>query len=766
MTSSIANIRRAFGLLSAMLAFVAVLYGYVAWRDTRAEQEQYLSGFAEIAGRSADAYFRHIEAVLGLLAGQIGGSDALADSVKTQQHLEAFLQATPDLANINLVDIGGQMRVSAKKYAGDRLPLIGNKESFSLAVSHFRSGGQFEVARALIGPVLNTWVIPLRYAIRDRNGELKFVITAALPINRQQAIWQDLKLPANAAIGLLRDDSYLVSRYPVRQNEDYAKVYGEARSGIVIDTLKRLNYPRAAITEGIGGAYLEHNVYALHRLEHYPITLFVGFPVGHFWSKWWERVQFFYVLVLASGLGGYGAYRWGLRNQHAWEVARDDAEERIGKMAFYDVLTGLPNRSLLIERFKYLLAEMHRHGKEMAVLFIDLDRFKIINDTLGHRVGDELLGLFAARLRVCVREVDTVSRLGGDEFVLLLPETDVTGAKKVAEKILESMKTPVPVMTHLLSVTPSIGISLYPHDGKDPDSLLKNADAAMYFAKDAGRNNYRFFTPEMDARVQERAAIETGLRIATQKEDFVIHYQPFFDLRSRAVTGAEALLRWRRSGEELVYPERFIRIAEESGLILPIGELVLNEVCRQIVAWRQAGFTPVPVAINLSAKQFHQPRMVEDFLAALEKNHLEHAAVEIELTESAVMRYTDQVRDAMQRLSRLGVRFALDDFGTGYSSLTYLRQLPVDKIKIDHSFVRDITVDKEAALIVRAIAELGRSLGLRVIAEGIETELQLEFLVNCGCHTGQGFYFSKALPAQEFEKYLTAGVQGGEQTTR
>ncbi|HET7776486.1 MAG TPA: EAL domain-containing protein, partial [Azospira sp.] len=425
-------------------------------------------------------------------------------------------------------------------------------------------------------------------------------------------------------------------------------------------------------------------------------------------------------------------------------------EERIRFLAEHDFLTGLPNRSLLHDRLEQAVVHGQRSGESLALLFLDLDRFKNINDSLGHHTGDALLQEVGRRIQTCVRGADTVSRPGGDEFVILLSSiTSPQDAARVAEKLLSTLTRPYQLAGHELVITASIGIAVYPEDGEDFQTLLKNADAAMYYSKEAGRNSFHFFTQDMNARVFERLSLENSLRRALERQEFLLHYQPQVDLASGRVIGFEALIRWQHPELGLVPPLRFIPIAEDSGLIVPIGEWVLQEACRQNRAWQEQGMPAVPVAVNISVLQFRQPQFETTVAEALESSGLPPAFLELELTESMMLHQGEAAVGLLDRLKARGVQLSIDDFGTGYSSLAYLKRLPLDKLKIDQAFVRDIATDPDDAAITATIIQMAHNLGLAVIAEGVETEAELAFLQRHACGAGQGYHFARPMPAAE-----------------
>lgn len=461
--------------------------------------------------------------------------------------------------------------------------------------------------------------------------------------------------------------------------------------------------------------------------------------------------------VIVTNEGGYA----GIANGHdLLDAITQRKQAELYYLAHYDQLTKLPNRMLFIDRLTQACLETTRKKTCIGLMFIDLDRFKQINDSLGHSVGDALLCAVARRLQGCAREIDTIARLGGDEFAYLMDGLDdANDANIVAQRIVETMQAPFMIMGHELFVTASIGIAICPDDGVEVAHLLARADAAMYDTKKNGRNGYRQYAPGLEMYSSERMVIEMELRNAIDNDELRLFYQPQINLDSGQVIGVEALIRWRHPARGFLSPAQFIEIAEQSGLIIPIGGWVLRAACRQIREWLDAGLPPLRMAINVSALQFHQEDFVSLVKSAIEENQIDPRLIELELTESIVMHNADAVLDTLKKLKDIGVLLVIDDFGTGFSSLSYLRRFPIDQLKIDQSFVRAIEKTPVNESIVRAIIALGQSLSLKIVAEGTETEAELAILKSCQCDEAQGYYFLRPSPADDFVAWLIAHQQ-------
>jgi diguanylate cyclase (GGDEF)-like protein len=467
-------------------------------------------------------------------------------------------------------------------------------------------------------------------------------------------------------------------------------------------------------------------------------------------------------LVIAIVFAILGRMTWQLaRGRERETLATIEHAQRVEYLAFHDGLTGLPNRSLFSKLLVQSIHQSHRYNRQLAVLFLDLDRFKAINDTLGHDAGDELLREVATRLKSCLRESDTVARLGGDEFVVLLSElSEDKYAANVAQKILVATAKPFVLLGNEFTVTASVGIATYPQDGTDEQTLTKNADIAMYHAKEQGKNNYQFFSTSLGTEVFSRMALEGSLRHALARNEFELHYQPKRNFQDGRVSGVEALLRWNHPDLGLVEPLQFISIAEETGLIVPIGRWVLKEACRQSVAWQAQGLPPMPISVNLTPRQFFDTPLLAELKTILESSGMAPQLLELEITEGLLLHDVEKSKRVLVELRRMGVRIAVDDFGVGYSSLATLQRFPIDTVKIDRSFIRDAAEKRGNETLTAAIIAVGRSLSLNIVAQGVETKAQADYLRERACDEMQGFYFDTPAPGNQLVSLLKDQADG------
>jgi diguanylate cyclase (GGDEF)-like protein len=436
-----------------------------------------------------------------------------------------------------------------------------------------------------------------------------------------------------------------------------------------------------------------------------------------------------------------------------------DQQTIITKQARFDPLTGLPNRSLFHERFDHALYLARRHDQKVALMFLDLDHFKMINDSLGHAVGDELLKEVAAALQDLLRKSDTVARLGGDEFVILIPDVeDVNKLAIVANKVVEAMRQPWKIFEHNFTISSSLGVSVYPNDGEDAETLIKHADIAMYQAKEQGRDGYMFFTKAMNEKLHSDMKLAQDMRASIEDQGFKLFYQPKINTMTRKIVGAEALIRWVHPEDGMISPGTFIPVAENTGLIIALGEWILEEACKQQVSWKEKGLLDIQVAVNLSVRQFEHYNLLDMVTQTVERTGINPEKLELEVTESLAVKNMEKNVSTLDDIKKLGIEIAMDDFGTGYSSLSYLKQLPIDTLKIDQAFVRDLPDDNDSAILVNTIIQMGQGFGLNIIAEGVESEEHYQFLLEHNCTQLQGYLFSKPLPAEEFEVLLKKEV--------
>lgn len=549
----------------------------------------------------------------------------------------------------------------------------------------------------------------------------------------------------------------LVRRRPVRLRESKLIIYGVAAFGLVVGALLRTEVLYGLIAAlAFGGAGVAMWRTRSRRPGVGSVVLSVGFvgnalqQIQHVMPS--ESLFSGYANLLIQSVIGLGMIACLLEDEReAAELAAGEIEH----LAYHDALTGLPNRPLFMDRLIVALAQANRANQKLAVFFLDLDRFKDINDSLGHSVGDALLKSVAERVRRCVREGDTVARFGGDEFTLLIPRIDhIEDAAKIAQKIIETLKIPFSVYDRELFVTTSIGVSIFPSDGLDPETLVRNADTAMYRAKEQGRDNYQLYAPAMNARAAERLALENMLRKALSQNELVLHYQPLVSATTHEVVGLEALIRWQHPEQGLLSPFHFISVAEVSGLIVPIGEWVLRTACKQARIWQKKFDRDIIIAVNLSARQFQQPNLIEQIRSAVEDSGIAPECLEVEITESNAMQNAENTIYTLRELKALGVRIAMDDFGTGYSSLNYLKKFPIDTLKLDQTFIRDVANDPTDAAIVSSVIAMAHSLNLKVVGEGVEKQEQLDFLTRQKCDVVQGYYFSKPLAPEFLEAFM------------
>jgi len=618
-----------------------------------------------------------------------------------------------------------------------------DRPSVVRALDRLAEGGAYDVHYRIRRPDgSERWINDRGYAVRDEQGRIHLTTGLASDVTEDREAEEKLELAATVfehsreGIMICAPDGRLMS-----VNRAFTTITGHPEEEV-------LGRTPGVLRSGIHEPDFYRAMWdALREHGHWQGEIWNRRKSGELYPEWLAITE-------VRNKAGELTHRVGIFSDIA---ERKASEEQIRHLAQHDLLTRLPNRLLLTDRVEMALARSERNGAHVALLFIDLDRFKLVNDSLGHETGDQVLQIVAERLSGALRLSDTVSRQGGDEFIVLLTEVEeVEDVGRVAAKLLAEIARPCRIGGHELVLSASIGIVTAPENGRDMTTLLRNADAAMYAAKAAGRNRYQFFSEEMNARTLERLELERELRFALERDELFLVYQPQVDLASGRVTGVEALARWRHRDLGFVPPARFIPVAEESGLILALGEWVLRAACRQRAAWKRRGVLDVPVAVNVAPHQFRQSGFLETVLRIVEEEGLAAEDVELEVTESAVMSGADAMVGRLTELSRHGLRLAIDDFGTGYSSLSYLRRFPIHRLKIDRSFVQDLPHDPGAAAIASAIVGMGHSLGLSVLAEGVETPEQADFLREVRCQDAQGYLFCAPAEPDELERWAAA----------
>ena len=1138
------NRRFGFSLTLLIIAIFVSAFSWISWQSEKTDESNRLSLLAELSGKSVNTYFVQIESNMGALSQQLLAANGSLNLDRAELLLARFKATNPEIANVNITDLDGQILVSAVRTPGVALANIGEQSTFVLGRAALLNGRNFYIGQPIFGWVVKQWVASIRYAVRDSNGKLRYVLNAPLPISNLQQLWQSLYLPPHTQMGLLLDNGYLLSIYRPPNPADAANIYQQRRTGALAMALRQQHFPQRGFVTGFNSvARVDYN-FAYYRVANHPMTFFVATPIAYLQVKWWRHNQFFYGLFLFFSLSGYIIYFWSIRRQSNWEIEkkrqdgrfraiyegsndaiilfteqrlidcnqhtlalfglankaefmaytyasfspplqpdgsdsvaasqehvlaavkrgsnrfewlcrrkngenfpveillsvfeftgqrvlqatirdisdrkvieaqlhatlenlqtanvkldaekefnqkiietssvgiaiydeqsicivanpailrqiggelsqvlginyhhlpswrdsgiydlalkafesteplsevvsfttsfgkvvrfgfnfstlhigglrhlmvlvtdltgtmlaeqalsesearfrrviaeapvpimvhaedgevleinkvwteltgysradipttqrwtelaygikakhvqkqiqemyslnqkvmrgefvvtckdsstriwsfisapagkltdgrnyfistaqditeRKAAQKQVEFLAYHDALTGLPNRLLAKVHFDLAVSVAKRLNTQVALIFLDLDNFKVINDSLGHGIGDALLRGVAIRLKDCLRDADALSRQGGDEFLIVLGGVlDNSSVATIVEKILAEMIHNFIIDGYELSTTLSIGVAVYPDDGGDYETLLKRADTAMYQAKEAGRNTYRFYAEQMNIDAVAHLQIRNFLRKGLERDEFILYYQAQIDLNTDAVIGVEALIRWNHPELGLIPPGQFISFAEDSGLIVPIGEWVLFEACRQAVAWHAAGLPELVIAVNLSAVQFKRGDLEKTVVQALTQSGLDPTLLELELTESILIHDTENVLAMVRRLKLLGVKLSIDDFGTGYSSLSYLKNFAVDKLKIDQSFIRDMESDPNNAVIVRTIIQMAKSLNLKTIAEGVETERQFTMLRLQHCDEAQGYYFAQPMSSDDFVQYLSA----------
>jgi diguanylate cyclase (GGDEF)-like protein len=743
-------------------------------------QEGQLKNLSLIMAEQADRSFQAVDLVISSVADGLaaeGVTDGASFEQKTASYdfyvdLRERISGVPQLSAVTVISREGKVIKSSRSwftpeiYVSDRDYFRVLKEDPSL---------KNYVSEPTQNRLTNAWTVFLVHRMSGANGEFLGLILGAIETRYFEDFYRAIAPREGSSVGIQRLDGVILARFPL------SDVIGKVFSSSV-----------RILRGGISGSLHDHSpidgqmrIMAAHRLTDYPVLAFATKTEKEALENWrgiaWLMSLGALSCAISIALAGFAFGRqWKQQAMQADSQAKlrrqEDQAAAMGTAvsvaqatalqmthsAEHDFLTDLPNRMLLNDRISQAIGLARRHKKPASVLFLDLDGFKHINDSMGHSVGDKLLQSVARRLTGCVRDSDTVSRQGGDEFVVLLSEMEHSeDAAITARLMLRTVGETHSIDRRDLHITASIGITVYPEDGLDAETLIKNADTAMYQAKENGRQSYQFFEPAMNVRAVERQFIEDGLRGALERKEFLMHYQPIIDLKTGTITGAEALIRWSHPTRGLIPPALFIPIAEDCGLILPIGNWVFRAACQQARTWLDAGLSATTMAVNVSAMQFRDKDFLEGLFAILRETGLDPGSLVLELTESVLMKHAEATTSILRTLRERGIQVAIDDFGTGYSSLGYLRKFPLDALKVDQSFVGQIGTLGEDTTIVTAVIAMARGLKLRVIAEGVETLEQLEFLKAHQCDEVQGYYFSRPVDAERMGDMLASGCLQG-----
>jgi len=779
-----------------MIAALLVATAAVVWHFQKSQllyEESRLSTLSLILTEQADRSFQSVDLVISSVVEAAKGvtDGASFDRIMAGRDVHLLLRAkmsgTPQLDAINVISRTGRVINFSRDWPVPEID-VSDRDYYKAMTAD--PNVKSYVSQPVQNRASGAWTIFLVHRVDGVNGELLGFVNGAVALKYFEEYYQAITLRRGSSVAILRLDGVTLTRFP--RTDTIGKAYSDAQH--------LLHGGTSAVLRQVSPVDGEVRIVAARRLSDYPLILLVSVTEEAALANWRSIAWLMSFGALGFAIAiAVATFAFGRQWKQQAELGRQ--EERSAAMgmavgvaqatalemthaAEHDALTGLPNRVLLNDRIERAIASAQRHNKAVAVLFLDLDGFKHINDSLGHAVGDKLLQSIAKRLVDCVRGSDTVSRQGGDEFIVLLSEVEqsedaavaagriaraVAGpaidehelhvrAAIAAGRMLEAVEQPHSIDRHDLYVTASIGISAYPDDGRDAETLIQHADTAMYQAKENGRQSYQFFEPDMNVRAVARQFIEEGLRRAVEGHEFALHYQPIIDLTTGAIAGAEALIRWMHPTRGLIPPLQFIPVAEDCGLMLPIGKWVMREACRQTQAWVAAGFSLKTIAVNVSALEFRDQDFLKNLLAILAETGLDPRFLELELTESVLVKRPELAASILQTVRERGMRVAIDDFGTGYSSLGYLQKFPLDALKIDQSFVRQIGTAGADTSIVTAVIGMAQNLKLRTIAEGVETQEQLEFLQAQHCDDAQGYYFSRPVPPEQFEQLLKCGI--------
>ena len=728
--------------------------GYVAyavnnWMEAKKQVELELDHVNKLLNQTIESTFQHHETVLKVLGQRFLDIDADSHPERGRSLIEELIRVNPTMIGFGLAQPDGQLLIVSGVPPGKPLPnLLHQTESSSTFLKAFDTD-RLVVGRTYFMQLFDKWLIPIRIGVRDEKGVVKLVMSAGLSINAPEALWNAVKLPDGMRVTLLRHDGFIQLSLPITAaggKVNYDDPVPDSWASARHKPMQRDPfYPDSIAVSG----YLREG----------SMRTFVSYPRRHLWRLFSKQMLLPTLLFSAAFLLTWILFQNIVRNQRR-------RENRLIYQAHFDALTDLPNRFLALNQLEQLLKQAQQHDHKVAVLFLDLDDFKKVNDSLGHEVGDQILMEAAQRLRDSVRSDDTVARLGGDEFVVMLGGIkSAHDAQSIAEKLLNQFQTPYQWGHRELVLTASIGISIYPDDGDCQAELMRNADSAMYYSKRQGRNVYHFFTNTMNQNATRRLLLEEQLRGALERDELSLCYQPLIDVAAGTMTGVEALLRWHNPVLGAVSPDEFIPIAEQSGLIVPIGRYVIEKALSCAARWQERYRWNLKISVNLSPRQFRDPTLLPYIEKTLAETGVSSDSLELEITEGVLISSHPDIELSLNALNELGVSIAMDDFGTGYSSLSYLRRYPFDTLKIDRSFVSDITIDPQDRELVNAVIAMAHSLGLTVVAEGVENEAELNYLNTRGCDLAQGYLFSRPLTELDLVNWAEMHGQCGGQHT-
>jgi len=734
--------------LSILVASSLAVLAYSLYSSSREQKDitanlEILSGFLAYASQS---FFDDVGNGLEPLSQLIEQSLEVGNSESARPHMMKFQILHPEIAAMALFAPSGEMLLNTAVAPGGILPDFRKDPSYiNQLLKDMKNKERYTLGRPEFGKAIGKWRFAFRYTTRDRAGNVKFLIQAAIPLDRESTFLHKLPIPPESFMGLLRLDGYQQARWPIRPG---TTIYGKLSKGPVAQIVEVKPDIRSGVFGGVSpwSAKDGKRIGAFTRLEHADMYAYISVPESFIMQQWWRHNWLIIIcLVIGVMVFAIGARRVALREQLHSKKLLDLAKQ--------DVLTGLPNRAAIDELVQDAISIGEAIKHPFGILFVDLDRFKNVNDVYGHDVGDQLIISAAKIIQKSLRNDNVLGRFGGDEYMILLNNCNIEACCKITERILAAFQLPLLAGVRKLQITPSIGVAVYPEHGLNFETLTKHADTAMYEAKRRGGSAYAVYTEEQSEKVRMDLDIEHQLRYAIAHEEFKLVYQPIVDLTNGRMVGLEALLRWQSSDGQFHSPLEFIGIAEESGLIIPIGDWVLREACGQLKKWNNAGYD-FWIAVNLSVRQFRDTMLVDKVSKTIKDSGIKASSLELEITESAAMLDPEMTVNTLGRLKEMGLRFAIDDFGTGYSSLSYLKRIPADKIKIDKSFVDGINAEAEDTAIVTTILALVNALEKTSLAEGIETEEQFHTLRNIGCQYGQGYWMSRPVDAEAINNLL------------